>query len=708
MAGRDPHGGKPATIGEKLGQARRRRLVGREAEIEQFRAAIEAPDPDFSLFFIHGPGGIGKTVLLDALAAEAETAGVEPVRLDLRAVEPSPTGFSSGLAQALGLDGRDDPLRFLTDGPRRVLMLDTYEAAAGLDGWLRQVFLPELPRDIAVVIAGRAGPDQDWLTDPGWGSVLRNLPLRNLERNDARTLLARAGVPEELRERAFRLTHGHPLAVALVVDVLAQAGPDADPLGEPLDLAATPDVLPPLVQRFAADAPTERHRDALHIAARAQFTTEGLLRSALPGEGSDAAELFAWLRGLSFVEQGPHGLFPHDLARDVIVADLRWRDQTAFADLHRRVRAHLVERIAASEGATLRQVVKEAMFLHRANPLVSSYWDWDTFSRVHADKMAPADRPRLLEMIERHEGAGSAAIAELWMERQPHGFVVTRMGGSEPVGVAGVIALHEASDSDLKMDPGALSMWEHAQRHSPPRPGEQVRAARFLVDGDAYQGPSPTWNLAALVLLFDILSWPRLSWDFICHFADADAFEPLLSYIDYHRARDADFEVEGVPRAVFAHDWRRLSVERWLDLMIDREIGLGFDPDDAAPPVLALSKADFGQTVRDGLRELHRTEALASSPLMRSRSLRDRGGERATPEDLRDLLEEAIDTLRTDSRDEKLHRALSRTYVRPAKTQELAAEALGLPFSTYRRHLTRGIERVVEWLWQRELYGPEG
>jgi len=46
--------------------------------------------------------------------------------------------------------------------------------------------------------------------------------------------------------------------------------------------------------------------------------------------------------------------------------------------------------------------------------------------------------------------------------------------------------------------------------------------------------------------------------------------------------------------------------------------------------------------------------------------------------------------------------------VRPARTQELAAETLGLAFSTYRRHLKRGVERVAEWLWQREVYGPEG
>ena len=190
--------------------------------------------------------------------------------------------------------------------------------------------------------------------------------------------------------------------------------------------------------------------------------------------------------------------------------------------------------------------------------------------------------------------------------------------------------------------------------------------------------------------LFDILSWPKLCWDFICHFADANAFKPLLSYVDYQRAKDAEFEVDGVPRTVFAHDWRRVGVKQWLDLMIDREVGLGFDSGNVAPPVLALSKADFVEAARDGLRELHRAEALAANPLMRSRSLRDRAGERAKPEDLRDLLEQAIDTLRANPRDEKLHRALARTYVRPARTQELAAEALGLPFSTYRRHLKRG------------------
>jgi hypothetical protein len=34
-------------------------------------------------------------------------------------------------------------------------------------------------------------------------------------------------------------------------------------------------------------------------------------------------------------------------------------------------------------------------------------------------------------------------------------------------------------------------------------------------------------------------------------------------------------------------------------------------------------------------------------------------------------------------------------------SQEKVAERLGLPFSTYRYQLAKGIERVAEMLWQR-------
>jgi hypothetical protein len=42
-----------------------------------------------------------------------------------------------------------------------------------------------------------------------------------------------------------------------------------------------------------------------------------------------------------------------------------------------------------------------------------------------------------------------------------------------------------------------------------------------------------------------------------------------------------------------------------------------------------------------------------------------------------------------------------------SSTQEAAAERLGLPFRTYRRHLTKGIEELIEVMWSQELYGAE-
>ena len=82
--------------------------------------------------------------------------------------------------------------------------------------------------------------------------------------------------------------------------------------------------------------------------------------------------------------------------------------------------------------------------------------------------------------------------------------------------------------------------------------------------------------------------------------------------------------------------------------------------------------------------------------MLRSRLVVEHGGGAPTAATLQELLRDAAATLRGNPKDEKLYRALSRTYFEPAATQELAAEVLGLPFSTYRYHLTAGLGRVTE------------
>ena len=65
-----------STVADRLKSARRRRFVGRAAELELFVGALAASEPPFSVLWIHGPGGVGKTALLGAFAEAAADAGV--------------------------------------------------------------------------------------------------------------------------------------------------------------------------------------------------------------------------------------------------------------------------------------------------------------------------------------------------------------------------------------------------------------------------------------------------------------------------------------------------------------------------------------------------------------------------------------------------------------------------------------------------------
>jgi TolB-like protein/Flp pilus assembly protein TadD len=120
------------------------------------------------------------------------------------------------------------------------------------------------------------------------------------------------------------------------------------------------------------------------------------------------------------------------------------------------------------------------------------------------------------------------------------------------------------------------------------------------------------------------------------------------------------------------------------------------------------TRSDFESAVKDALRHYTQADLLAGNPLLRARLLADRsGGDAASPQRLRSLLAETAKTLFAGERDQRLYRVLDLTYFNPAPKQEAAAHRLGLSFSTYRRHLTSGVDRLIEWLWQQERQALE-
>ncbi len=113
------------------------------------------------------------------------------------------------------------------------------------------------------------------------------------------------------------------------------------------------------------------------------------------------------------------------------------------------------------------------------------------------------------------------------------------------------------------------------------------------------------------------------------------------------------------------------------------------------------------EAVHDALRGYARPHKLDGNPLLRSPLIIGRAGANADAADriasLVELVREAAGSMEETAREAQYFRALRATYLQPAPSQAIAAERLDVPFSTYRRHLKRGVEHVVETLWRMEI-----
>jgi hypothetical protein len=687
------------TLGEVLSSRRRGRFVGRAAEIELFGLALDSAEPPFSILYVHGPGGVGKTSLLDAFAEQAAHGGVRVIRIDGRDLPPSPEAVLDSVG------GIVDASRAGTEpdwpAKRSVIMFDTYERLAPLDDWVRSSLAPRLPVTALTVIASRSEPGLGWRADSAWRDLLRVVSLRNLSSAEARHYLDLCKIRPDLHDRLLSLSHGHPLALSLLADVVVRGG---QALAEVESKILPRDLVDALVGQFVDVLPTAQHRRALEACALARVTTEALLREVL--DVDDAHELFEWLRELAVVESGPDGLYPHDLARDVLDVDLRWRNPEGYKLTFRRVRDHIHRRLAATHGREQQRAIFDEKYLFRNLPSIMSPIDWSDWGRHYPEQAQPADREQILELVARWEGEESRAIAQRWLHAQPDGFFVLRHQDGSVSGVIGQLDLTAASAGDLAADPGAQVAWQFAHQSAPPRAGEVVEQTRFVIDRNVYQEPSPTLNATPILAIQRSLQRPNLALGLLT-VAEPEPWDAYFAAADIPRVPGADFTIGGRRFGLFAHDFRQVPVDAWLELVTERALAQDFTLPPAQPAEpLVLSKEDFDDAVRQALRDLHRPDLLARNPLLRSRVLRDRITDREPDAvDLEGALSDALDALRANPRDDKLFRAVERTYVLPATTQEAAAEALGIPFSSYRRHLVRGVERVAAWLWQREVYG---
>lgn len=698
----------PLSLADRLTMERSHRFVGRKFELYLFQTAIlkcktaTSPQPPFHVLHVFGPGGVGKTSLLEQFGRICEQNQIRSLYIDTRNIEPTPESFLDSLRAILGLEPTDAPLQALADrSDCHVILLDTYETFEPLDNWMRETFLPQLTENVLVVIAGRHAPAPGWRSDSGWQSLVRVVPLRNLSPEESQAYLIKRDVPELQHQSVLEFTHGHPLALSLVADVFEQ-GQDIH-----FQTDVEPDIVKILLERFIQDLPSSNHRMALEACALVRVTTEALLSQMLGL--LDVHKLFNWLRSLSFVEAGQQGIFPHDAVREVLIADLRWRHPDWYVELHRRARSYYTQRLQETQGQQQHRLLFDYIFLHRDNPAIRPRFTWQENKSLQTDTMRESDVPALIHMVEQHEGSESARIAAHWLAQQPHSVMIFRDSQPQPAGFVMAIALHQASESDLHADPAAIAAWEYLQKHAPLRSGEGASLFRFWMARDTYQDVSPTQSLIFINLVQYYRNTSGLAFTFLpC--ADPESWAAMFAYADLTRLPEADFTVGGKRYGTYGHDWRVLSPAAWQELLAQREIAASVQAAKTthiSEPLLVLSEVEFVEAVQHALRHLSSSSILQQNPLLRSRLVMEQALDKADmnqrTKTLQSLIEEIVESLQSNPRDEKLYRALNRTYLHPAPTQERAAELLDVPFSTYRRHLKTGIERVTNILWQREI-----
>jgi hypothetical protein len=217
------------------------------------------------------------------------------------------------------------------------------------------------------------------------------------------------------------------------------------------------------------------------------------------------------------------------------------------------VRAPLVRRVAEAQGAERLINTTDLIFMHRNNPIMQQAFQYKELGKFYAEQAARADHEDILESVARWEGSAAVPLAQHWLQRQPDAWVVVRGDRGVVWGAICCLQLGQVIPDDVAADPAAQAAMQYIQRHAPLRSGDVALLGRFLVDREKYQQPTAVLNALQIAITSKWLTTPNLAWSLV-YYAQPEYWLTLMSYINFHRASDADYVIGGRRYGVFAHD----------------------------------------------------------------------------------------------------------------------------------------------------------
>jgi hypothetical protein len=538
------------------------RFFGREAELVSLATLL---DPSGSaVVHLSGPGGIGKSFLIDVFSDHARAAGATVVRLDCRAIEPSVPGFLEALATASGGSGASIPevverLGSLI-GPV-VLVLDTYELFWLLDAFLRLELGPLLPPNVRLLLAGREPAATAWLTAPAWQGRFAVLSLGPLTQREALAYLRELGLEAGTARRVNAIARGHPLSLTIAAQLGASHAP------EDAAFRAGPDAL---ASEYLAAVPDALTREALQAASVVRRVTEPVLRAMIPS--ASPADLFDRIRHLNIVGAASDGLFVHDIVRDAIAASL----QAADPERHRGYRAAawrvLKAELAHATPATLWRYTADILYLLR-NPLVREGFFPSGYQPLVVEPATKEDGEAISEVTRRHAGPEEASALSLWWERKPRFFRVCRDPDGRARGYLIAVPGNGVDEEIMAADPIAAAWAEDMAANGSRDRSLLLRRVLDIDDGEgnsASRGPLGLDVKRTYVEMRPTLRYIYLGGNDLSNF---DWCDPLGFEVLPAAGREMDGRAFHTQRL----DMGPGSVEGWLARLVGEELGIGAD-----------------------------------------------------------------------------------------------------------------------------------
>lgn len=540
-------------------------FVGRGAELTRLRALFG--EGASQVVFVHGVSGNGKSALLRQLARHAGPPSSRLIALDCQEIEPTPQGFLVALAAAAGADGTGDDDRDLTWLASRadnvVVCLDQYEVLRLLDTWLRQAFVPSLPLNVRLVIAGREEPHTAWNRLPA--GTFEALCLGPLSAAHSVALLAGLGVDGAPAHAIVRFAGGHPLTLLLAA-LAAKEQPVRTIREVTLDR-----LLDEFTQVYLQDLDAET-RELLEAAAIVRRVTRPLLAALLP---DDAWKGFQRLAGLPFVDGTGEGLAIHESLRQAVATQVQAADPSRHRQLRRRAWTYLRNE--------LRDVPRSELWRHTAdmvylieNPFVR---EAHFPSNAHAFAIEPAtdaDADVIDALITSHETPTSADLLRTWWRRRPDVFRVARDTSGA---VAGFFILATSEQVDLRTfarDPVVAGWLDHLERNPIPA-GQHLLLARRWLTWEAGEGLCEAQAAFWLDMKRTYMSLrPRLRRNYGTTIFP-EIYGQVLGSLGGGAIPNGAVDIDGVKYHGMYLDFGPSSVDGWLTSLAADELGLPED-----------------------------------------------------------------------------------------------------------------------------------